>query len=330
MGPLTLFKDHEYFIGLTGIGVGMALLVCGLYFAVVKPLQRRRQYQQRVRGIKGEAYQVNQVFKADQELSKGLVSKIVEKIAGWGKIENIQTLLNQADVNLAIDSFLSIVGILVCTGYIIGTLKDNFFLSLGLAVVLGSAPFVFLNMKRRRKAKLIEKQMPEGMELLARSLRAGHTLPSAMNLISGEINDPLGKEMKIVYEEQRLGLGLAKALRRMGQRVASRDVWYFITAVLIQSESGGNLAEIMENIGQIVRNRLNLKGKVKALTSEGRFSAAILLLLPVVVFFLLFFINRTYIMILLNDPLGFKILAAGIISMGMGALWMKRMIRIKV
>ena len=138
-------------------------------------------------------------------------------------------------------------------------------------------------MKKRRKVARIEKQMPEGMELLARSLRAGHTLPSAMNLLSVEMDAPLGTEIGIVYEEQRLGLGLSKALRRMGERVASRDLWYFITAVLIQTESGGNLAEIMENIGQIVRNRLNLKGKVQALTAEGRFSAIILLLLPIVI-----------------------------------------------
>ena len=172
--------------------------------------------------------------------------------------------------------------------------------------------------------------MPEGMELLARSLRAGHTLPSAMNLLSTEIDAPLGTEMSIVYEEQRLGLGLSRALRRMGDRVASRDLWYFITAVLIQTESGGNLAEIMENIAQIVRNRLNLKGKVQALTAEGRFSALVLLLLPIVVLIAMFFLNRGYIMPLFQDPMGTKMLGAGVASMIFGALWMKRMVKIKI
>ncbi|HAY22731.1 MAG TPA: secretion protein, partial [Desulfobacterales bacterium] len=206
----------------------------------------------------------------------------------------------------------------------------SFYLSIGLAVLLGSAPYYYLRIKKRRKVARFESQMPEGMELLARSLRAGHTLPSAMNLLSAEIDAPLGTEMSIAYEEQRLGLGLTKALRRMGDRVASRDLWYFITAVLIQTESGGNLAEIMEKIAQIVRDRLNLKGKVKALTGEGRFSALILCLLPIVVFVALFFMNRSYIMPLFQDPLGTKILGAGIISMLFGVFWMKRMVKIKV
>ncbi len=330
MEALTSVQDLKFFIALGGIGAGIALLLAGLYFTVLKPLQRRRQFKQRWMGINKDKRVSSHIFKASLELRKGVVSKVVEKIGGWSKIDNLQHNLMQADISLTPDTFLSIMGILGCLGYILGSIRQSFYLSVGLAIFLGSIPYFYLGMKKRRKVARIEKQMPEGMELLARSLRAGHTLQSAMNLLSAEMDEPLGTEMGIVYEEQRLGLGLSRALRRMGDRVASRDLWYFITAVLIQTESGGNLAEIMENIGQIVRNRLNLKGKVKALTAEGRFSAIILLLLPIVVFIAMFFLNRSYIMTLFQDPLGTKILGAGVVSMLFGAFWMQRMVKIKV
>ena len=122
----------------------------------------------------------------------------------------------------------------------------------------------------------------------------------------------------------------SQALRRMGDWVASRDLRYFVTAVLIQTETGGNLAEILENIGHLIRERMKLKGKVQALTAEGRFSALILIGLPFVTFLALFFLNRTYAMILLTDPMGKKFLTGAILSIILGALVMKKMVAIKV
>jgi tight adherence protein B len=137
-------------------------------------------------------------------------------------------------------------------------------------------------------------------------------------------------EMRVTFEEQRLGLSMPQALRRMGERVASRDLRYFVTAVLIQSETGGNLAEILENIGLIVRERLKLKGKVRGLTAEGRFSAIILGLLPVVTFLAIFLLNREYMKGFLADPLGVKLMAVGVINILLGAMVMKKMVSIKV
>jgi len=148
--------------------------------------------------------------------------------------------------------------------------------------------------------------------------------------VAQEIKAPLGTEMRITYEEQRLGLSVSQALRRMGERVASQDLRYFVTAVLVQNESGGNLAEILENIGTLIRERMKLKGKVQILTAEGRFSALILMGLPVVTFLALYVMSRDYIMLLFSDPLGKKMLGAAIGSMAIGAWVMKKMVSIKV
>jgi tight adherence protein B len=189
---------------------------------------------------------------------------------------------------------------------------------------------MFLRWKRNRKTLKIERYMPDAMELLARSLRAGHTLSGTLELVSQEIPAPLGTEMRITYDEQKLGLSMPQAFRRMGERVASRDLCYCVTAVIIQAETGGNLAEILENIGLIIRDRLKLKGKVQGLTAEGRFSALILSLLPFVTFLALYFANRNYVMTLFQDPLGLKLLTVAIISIGIGIFIMKRMVSIKV
>jgi tight adherence protein B len=136
--------------------------------------------------------------------------------------------------------------------------------------------------------------------------------------------------MRITYEEQKLGLSMPQAFRRMGERVASQDLRYFVTAVIIQSETGGNLSEILENIGFIIRERLKLKGKVQSLTAEGRFSALILSLLPFVTFLGLYLVNPKYAMILFRDPMGSKMLMGALTSIGIGIFTMKRMVAIKV
>jgi tight adherence protein B len=254
----------------------------------------------------------------------------VQSMAGWSKIENLQRHLYQADIFITPGGYLCLVGLMGSLGFFAGTLIGSLLYGAGIGTFLALLPIMYLRWKKRRKTNKFETQMPDAMELLARSLRAGHTLQSTLELVSNEIPAPLGAEMRITYEEQRLGLSMAQALRRMGERVASRDLRYFVTAVLIQIETGGNLAEILENIGLIIRDRLKLKSKVKGLTAEGRFSAIILALLPVITFMALFFINRPYVMTLLTDPLGIKIFSAAIGSILLGALVMKKMVAIKV
>ena len=253
----------------------------------------------------------------------------MQKLTGWGKVDNLQRLLLQADIYLAPGVFICVIGIAGCLGFITGTQIGGFW-PWGLGAFMGFLPIFVLRWKKKRKTLKFEKQMPEAMELLARSLRAGHTLQSTLDLVSHEIPAPLGKEMRITYEEQRLGLSVSQALRRMSDRVASQDLRYFVTAVLIQAETGGNLAEILENIGTLIRDRLKLKGKVMALTAEGRFSALVLIGLPIVTFLFLYLINREYIMVLVTDPLGNKILTTGIALIVVGALVMKKMVTIKV
>jgi tight adherence protein B len=334
MNLLTNFNlagmEFHYALGLVGLFLGLILLTTGIYYSMVEPIRKRRLINQRLRGNKREQEVRAQVFKAFQETKESLILNLAERFLGWGKVDNLQRQLLQADIYLAPNTFICIAIFLSALGFLIGWLVGIWICSLGLSLLLGVLPLLFLRWKRRRKTSQIERYMPDAMELLARSLRAGHTLQGTLDLVSQEIPPPLGTEMRITFEEQKLGLSMVQAFRRMGERVASQDLRYFVTAVIIQSETGGNLSEILENIGLIIRDRLKLKGKVQSLTAEGRFSALILSLLPFGTFGVLFFLSREYAMTLFRDPMGPKLLTGALISIGLGIILMKRMVAIKV
>jgi tight adherence protein B len=322
--------EFQYALGLVGLFLMVIMLVSGIYYGLLEPVRKRRLINQRLRGKKREEIARAQVFKALQETKTSVVLELAERYLGWGKVDNLQIQLLQADIFLSPHMFICLSILLAITGFMIGWLAGSWTWSLGLSFFLGICPFTVLRWKRNRKTLKIERYMPDAMELLARSLRAGHTLSATLDLVSQEIPAPLGTEMRITHDEQKLGLGMSQAFRRMGDRVASQDLRFFVTAVIIQSETGGNLAEILENIGLIIRDRLKLKGKVQGLTAEGRFSALILSGLPFLTFLALYFLNRKYVMILFSDPLGIKLLTGAIISMSLGIFVMKRMVSIKV
>ena len=323
--------EINYVIGLCGAFTAVCLLVYAFNQFVIEPLRQRRKLEHRLKGRAKDLEVRAQIFKAYRESRQSPILAIIERVAGWGKVENLQRQLLQGDIYLSPSTFLCMIGILGAIGFILGVTLTNTLFWGGLAALPPAlAPILVLRWKKSRKSKLFEKQMPEAMELLARSMRAGHTLAGTLELVSRETRPPLGMEMRVTFEEQRLGLSMPQALRRMGERVASRDLRYFVTAVLIQSETGGNLEEILENIGLIVRERLKLKGKVRGLTAEGRFSAIILGLLPVVTFLAIFLLNREYMKGFLADPLGVKLMAVGVINILLGAMVMKKMVSIKV
>jgi tight adherence protein B len=322
--------DFPYALAMVGLFVGVCLLITGINYCVLEPMRQRRLINQRIRGNKREQQVRAQVFRSFQEATHSPVLNLTERLFGWGKVDNLQRHLLQGDIYVSPHVFISIIILLAVLGFMIGWLAGVLIWSLGLSLTLGMLPIIYLRWRRNRKTLQIERYMPDAMEMLARSLRAGHTLSGTLELAGQEVPKPLGTEMRITYEEQRLGLSLGQAFRRMGERIASRDLQFFITAVLIQSETGGNLSEILDNIGTIIRDRLKLKGKVQGLTAEGRFSALILSLLPFVTFIAFYFMNGPYVMMLFTDPVGVKLLTGGIISIIIGILVMKRMVNIEV
>jgi tight adherence protein B len=202
--------------------------------------------------------------------------------------------------------------------------------ALGVGMAIFTLPLMYLYRRRKARMKKFVHQLPDVFEMLSQALRAGHSLASGMQLISRELPDPAGTEFGRVFHEQNLGLKIEDALRGMADRIDILDVRFFVTAVLIQRQTGGDLAEVLDKIGKVIRSRIELFGKVQALTAEGRLSGYVLLALPVIVFAVMLQVNRDYAMMLFNTDAGRMMLTAAIVMQIMGWLMIKKIINIKV
>jgi tight adherence protein B len=168
------------------------------------------------------------------------------------------------------------------------------------------------------------------MELIARALRSGHSLASALKVVVDELPDPISKEFNIAYEEQNLGIPIEQALKNLYQRMPNMDYKFFAMAVAIQRQSGGDLAEILDKIGHIIRDRFRILGQVQALTGEGRISGIVLMALPILLFFAVWKLNPDYVMMLFTDEIGKQMVGVAIFLQILGAVAIKKIITIKV
>ncbi len=205
-----------------------------------------------------------------------------------------------------------------------------FWLRLAVGIIAGFLPILYIKAKKKQRIRQLEEQLPEVMDMLARSLKAGHAFTGGMQMISQEFGDPAGIEFRKTLDEINFGVAYEDALKNLVARVDSDDMKLFAISVIIQRESGGNLAEILENIARLIRARFVLKGQIKSLTGEARLSAVILVGLPFFVGLLLFFINPEYVKLLLTDPIGHVLLVAAGIMMATGIVVMRRMVQVKV
>ncbi|QNA90791.1 type II secretion system F family protein [Massilia sp. Dwa41.01b] len=193
-----------------------------------------------------------------------------------------------------------------------------------------SVPYCLVRRARTRRLRRIEHQLPDAADFIARALRAGHSFTNVLQIVGNELPEPLSSEFRIAREEINYGVPMGEALHNMAARIPLTDLRYLIIAVLIQRESGGNLAEILGNISTIIRGRLKLVAQVRVLSAEGRMSAWILGLLPFGVMLMLVLVNPKYVSMLWTDPSGVRLLwyAAGMILFGV--VWLRRVIRIRI
>ena len=202
--------------------------------------------------------------------------------------------------------------------------------SLLLGGVLGSLPWFWLARKRTQRMRLFERQIPEALDLMGRAMRAGHAFPTGVKMVGDEMPEPIAKEFRVLYDETNFGMPQNDALTRLADRVPIDDLRYFVIAVMIQRESGGNLAELLDNISGIVRARLKLMGEVRTLSAEGKMSAWILGLLPFCVGALINIVNPEFMDVLWTDPIGLRMVGGALVMMTLGVWWMRKIIQIRV
>jgi tight adherence protein B len=199
-----------------------------------------------------------------------------------------------------------------------------------LAIVMGSLPYVYVSFKRRKRLDQFEEQFPEALDFLARSMRAGHAFSVSLEMMSDESPDPLGIEFRQVFNEQNLGAPIEVALRNLSDRTPLVDVRFFVSAVLMQRDTGGNLAEILMKLSFVIRERFRLKGQVKAVSAHGRITALILSVLPIVTMLALMVVAPGYLSGMAEDTDGRYLIIGAITGQILGYLWMRKIIAIKV
>ncbi|NUO85094.1 MAG: type II secretion system F family protein [Cupriavidus sp.] len=198
------------------------------------------------------------------------------------------------------------------------------------AVLAAMLPALHVVHLRARRLKQLEAQLPDAVDMISRALRAGHSFSGALSMVGQEMKAPIGPEFRTTFEEINYGVALDEAMTNLAMRVPVADLRYFVIAVLIQRESGGNLAEILDTIGTMVRERLKLFDKIRVLSAEGKLSAWVLGLLPFATAGMILVINPGFMNVLWEDPLGLRMVGGALVSMTFGVLWMRKIIRIRV
>jgi tight adherence protein B len=244
---------------------------------------------------------------------------------------NVSRLFEQADTNMSPQKFFLVSGGLGAIGAVACVAAGLNWSVAPLLFLFGAVvPLLWLIWRRKRRMKAFGSQLPDALELLSRALRAGHSLASGFDLVRQEMLPPISIEFGRVFEENNLGIPLQEAMDNMTERVPNLDLKFFATAVILQRQTGGDLAEILDKIGALIRDRFRIWGQIQALTGEGRLSGIVLLAMPPALFAAVYKLNPDYVMLLFTDELGKKMLIGTIVLQLMGAWMIRKIVNIKV
>jgi tight adherence protein B len=309
--------------------VGVVALIVGI--AVFMRDQSVSQMEDRLATLtKGDRNDPSSLSDIAQMLSKERLNRSAIEIAlsNW---LNLTLLFDQAEVTMTVAAFVSIcAGLAFGSATLAGMAGLNVIIVPLVGLTFGALPFFWLLFRRKRRLQKFASQLPEALELVARALRAGHSLAAGFHLVSQEASDPIASEFGRVFEEQNLGIPFEEALNNLTERVPNLDLKFFVTAVILQRQTGGDLAEILDKIGRLIRERFAIWGQVQALTGEGRLSGIVLLALPPLLFITVYRMNPDYLSLLFTDELGKKMLVGGIVMQLLGALAIRKIVNIRV
>jgi tight adherence protein B len=243
----------------------------------------------------------------------------------------LEALLEQTELEMTVAQLLAYMMVAAVMGFMLAVLGSGGIMFVILPLLFGLMPLFFVLYKRKQRTTALSQQLPDALEMMARSLRAGHALSSSFKMVATEMPTPVSIEFARAFEAQELGMAFEKAVADMTRRAPdNQDLKIFALSVIVQKETGGNLVEIIEKIADTVRGREKFAGKLRGLTAEGRMSSYIVGSLPFVSMLFMLFGNREYLMPLFKEEVGNYFLAYGAISWVLGFLWMRKMIQVKV
>ena len=305
--------------------------VYGTYWAFVRRPEERAagMVRSRLRKSTHRAPRQTVLVKQAQAMSAvGPIDAFLKR--GRSHTQNLQDLLEQAGMKTTVGALLS--GCAACAAlafYVVLNLTGSVLFGLPAGALAAFIPVNFVKFRRTRRMRQFEEQFPEALDLLARALRAGHAFTTGIDMVATEMVAPIGPEFRTLYDQQNYGMAMPDALRLFARRIPVLDARFFVTAVLIQRESGGNLSEVLDNLAGVMRERFRVKRQMRVLSAHGRITGWILAGLPPALALVLFTINQDHRTLMFGDPLGQKMMMAAVTLQIIGTLIMRKIINIE-
>ncbi len=291
----------------------------------------RRKTRKRIKSLSACRYKEEEAIDIVRNKVLSHVPFLNKALRALPGIKNLDRLILQAKVSYPPGFFILLAIVLFMVGFLVtNQISRNAGLALLIAAGAGVSPFLYLQVKRRRRVEKFERQLPDALDMIARSLKAGHALIGGMKMIADEFDDPIGPEFEETTEEINFGCGFADALRNMIDRINCPDFSFFVATIILQRESGGNLAETVESLSDLIRERFKFRGKVRSLSAEGRMTAGVLVAIPILIAAGLFIMSPGYIKILYTERAGWFIIGIAAFMMLTGIAIIHRMIKIEV
>jgi tight adherence protein B len=309
----------------------VALYGAGYYLWSVPQQAAEEELTNRLRGVRTSMRSRSRAPELLRREHRGNFAFLGDLVTWVGALRRLQEIIEQANLKYrAADVFGISLVIGVGTFLLLTLFGGIIFLRLFIAIVVGCAPMAYIMRVRNRRLRKFEEQLPDAIDLFTRTMRAGHNIHSGLETIANETADPVKMEFKKLMEELALGSQVEPALHGLGKRVPIIDLKFFITALILQRQTGANMVAVLENLSTLVRERLNMAAKLKAHTAQQRFSAGLLCCLPVVVGIGFWILKPDYIRLLWTDPVGSKIFTVAVIWECIGILIIRKIANIRV
>jgi tight adherence protein B len=309
------------------------LIILGSYWFFVLRLDQSEEFalRQRLRPDESSKKVTKEfkLLKPVEQLSK--VPQLDSMLVHMGRLSApLQRDLTQAGMKMTVGTLLLSALCLALFGFVIvKTLAFNTLLGIGAGICLFFVPFMVVRYKKSQRLKKFEEQFPEAIDLIARALRAGHAFTTGLAMTAEEIPAPVGEEFKLLYDRQNFGMPLPEAMRAFAARIPLIDARFFVTAVLTQRETGGNLSEVLDNLGTVIRERFKVKRQVRVLTAHGRITGWILAALPPCLAAAMFVISPGQMRMLTEDTLGVQMIIAGLTLQVIGTVVIRKLVNIR-
>lgn len=294
----------------------------------VRRARQHSEVMQRLEDAREEGDEaVRSLFRSDESGARGIFAAL----AASGPFKDVALELRRAGLNLSPFSFVvMIVGAALAGAIVPWIITRSPFVAIGCGIGAAIIPVLYVKQKRRRRIRMFEEQFPESIDLMGRAIRAGHPLSAGIRMVSEESKDPIAGEFRQIFEEQRFGLPFEEALLGLADRNELGDVRIFVTALLVQREVGGNLAEILDKIATTIRARFTIRRQLRVYTAQGRLSGYVLGAMPIVVGLALYALNPEYIELLFTETIGRFLLIGAAVMQVIGYLWIRRIVNIEI